>query len=98
RAQGVNPALFVAVMKADTGTLPSYSGVELPNQGYAVIRLTRVVQPTNVDTAKRDAERQQITEVLAQEETLAYIDALKDRAKVKILKPIAAKSQDGEQE
>ncbi len=98
KAQGVNPALFVAVMKADTGTLPSYAGVELPNQGYAVIRVTRVVQPTNVDTAKRDAERQQIAEVLAQEETLAYIEALKERAKVKILKPIAAKSQDGEQE
>ncbi|GGC00644.1 peptidylprolyl isomerase [Oxalicibacterium flavum] len=98
RAQGVNPALFVAVMKADTGTLPSYAGVELPNQGYTVIRLTRVVQPTNIDTAKRDAEKQQIAEVLAEEETLAYIEALKERAKVKILKPIAAKSQDGEQE
>jgi len=97
-AQGVNPALFVAVMKANTENLPTYAGVELPGQGYSVIRVTRVNQPAAINTAKRDAERQQIAEILAEEETLAYIETLKKRAKVKIVKPVAAKSQDGEQD
>ncbi|MDQ7968810.1 MAG: SurA N-terminal domain-containing protein [Oxalicibacterium faecigallinarum] len=88
KSQNANPAVFLAVMKADTSALPSYVGVETPG-GYSVLRLTRVVQPTNIDRAKRDAEKQQIAEVLAQEETLAYIDVLKERAKVKIVKPIA---------
>ena len=91
KSQGVNPALFLAVMKADTSKLPSYVGVEVPNQGYGVLRVTRVVQPSNVDKAKRQAEQQQITAALAQEEMQAYLDVLKEKAKVKILKPAVAK-------
>ncbi|WP_293781307.1 SurA N-terminal domain-containing protein [uncultured Oxalicibacterium sp.] len=95
KSQNVNPTLFLAVMKADTSKLPAYVGVEAPN-GYSVVRVTRVMQPTTIDKAKREAEKQQITEVLAQEETLAYIDVLKDRSKVKIVKPIKAKASESE--
>ncbi|MNC83037.1 hypothetical protein D3C75_1368190 [compost metagenome] len=63
----------------------------MPNQGYGVLRVTRVVQPSNVDKAKRQAEQQQITAALAQEEMQAYLDVLKEKAKVKILKPAVAK-------
>ena len=92
KSQGVNPALFLAVMKADASKLPAYVGVEVPNQGYGVLRIVRVVQPTKVDDAKRQAEKQQITAALAQEEMEAYIDVLKQKAKVKILKPATAKT------
>ena len=95
KSQNLNPAAFLAIMKADTSSLPSYVGVEAP-AGYSVLRLTRVIQPTNIDRAKRDAEKQQIAEVLAQEETLAYIDVLKERAKVKIVKPIAQASKEAD--
>ncbi|RBA23451.1 SurA N-terminal domain-containing protein [Herminiimonas fonticola] len=95
KSQGLNPAVFLAVMKADTSKLPSYVGLEAP-QGYAVLRVVRVVQPTNVDSAKRQAERQQITAALAQQETYAYIEALKKKAKVEIKKPTAAKSETAE--
>lgn len=90
--QGVNPAVFLAAMKADVSKLPAYSGADLGMQGYAVVRIVRVLQPDSVDNAKRQAEKQQITAALAQEETQAYIDALKQKAKVKILKPVAAPS------
>ncbi len=92
KSQGVNPAIFLAAMKADTSKLPAYVGVDLPGQGYSVLRVLRTVQPATVDSAKRQAEKQQIIAALAQEETLAYIDALKKKAKVEILKPVAAKS------
>ena len=95
KSQGLNPALFLAVMKADTTKLPSYVGLEAP-QGYAVLRVVRVVQPTNVDSAKRQAEHQQITAALAQQETYAYIEALKKKAKVEIKKSTAAKSENAE--
>lgn len=88
KSQGMNPAVFLAVMKADTSKLPSYVGVEVP-QGYGVLRVVRVVQPTNVDSAKRQAEHQQISAALAQQEAFAYIEALKQKAKVKITKPVA---------
>jgi peptidyl-prolyl cis-trans isomerase D len=92
----VNPQVFLAAMKADTSKLPAYAGVDLGTQGYSVVRVVRVVQPTNVDSAKRQAEKQQITNALAQEETQAYIDALKQKAKVQILKPLAAKPDTAE--
>ena len=95
KSQGLNPAIFLAVMKADTSKLPSYAGLEAP-QGYAVLRVVRVVQPTNIDSAKRQAEHQQIAAALAQQETHAYIEALKKKAKVKIVKPLAAKSETAE--
>jgi len=95
KSQGLNPAVFLAVMKADTSKLPSYVGLEAP-QGYAVLRVVRVVQPTTVDTAKRQAEHQQITAALAQQETYAYIEALKKKAKVEIKKPAAATSENAE--
>lgn len=91
KSQGLNPAVFLAVMKADTSKLPAYVGVDVP-QGFGVLRIVRVTQPANVDSAKRQAEHQQITAALAQQETFAYIEALKQKAKVKIMKP-AAKSE-----
>ncbi|MFJ7566363.1 SurA N-terminal domain-containing protein [Herminiimonas sp. NPDC097707] len=88
KSQGLNPAVFLAVMKADTSKLPAYVGVDVP-QGFGVLRIVRVTQPANVDSAKRQAEHQQITAALAQQETFAYIEALKQKAKVKILRPVA---------
>jgi peptidyl-prolyl cis-trans isomerase D len=54
KSQGVNPAIFLAAMKADTTKLPAYAGADLADQGYAVLRVIKVDQPTTVDQAKRD--------------------------------------------
>ncbi|WP_395826239.1 SurA N-terminal domain-containing protein [Collimonas sp.] len=92
KSQGVNPLEFDAVMKADVSKLPAFVGVELPQQGYALYRIGKVVQPANVDQARRTSEQQQITAVVAQQEMLAYVDVLKEKAKVKILKSVASSS------
>lgn len=81
-----------AVMKADTSKLPSYAGVDLGNRGYGIYRINKVMQPDTPDTARREAERQQIVDVLAQQEVVAYTEALKKKAKVELIKPIAAKT------
>ena len=91
KSQGVAPAVFLAAMKADTGKLPAYAGADLGKQGYSVLRVIKVQQPAKIDAAKREAEAQQITAALAQQETLAYIEYLKQKAKVKILKPLNPK-------
>lgn len=91
KSQGVNPAVFLAAMKADTSKLPAYAGADLGKQGYSVLRVVKVEQPAKIDEAKRQAEAQQITTALAQQETLAYIEYLKQKAKVKILKPLNPK-------
>jgi peptidyl-prolyl cis-trans isomerase D len=93
--QDIRPEALGAIMRADTSKLPSYVSVELPGQGFALYRVNKVSQPANVDTARRQAEQQQIAGALAQLESHAYLEALKKKAKVEILnKP--AKQADGE--
>ena len=94
KSQGVNPAVFLAAMKADTSKLPAYAGADLGDQGYSIVRIVKTMQPSNVDSAKRQAEKQQIAAALAQEETQAYIETLKQKAKVQILRPVSAGSSE----
>ncbi len=72
------------VMKADTSKLPAYVGFTFPGRGYGVYRISKVSQPATVDTARRQTEQQQITNAIAQQEMVAYLEALKLKAKVKI--------------
>ena len=87
---GLPSAGFEAVMKADASKLPGLVGADLAEAGYAIYRISKVTQPAQADPAKRAAEQQQVSNTLAQQEMLAYLAVLKQKAKVKILKPIAA--------
>lgn len=88
---GIDRTALTAVMKADARKLPAYVGVDLP-QGYGVYRLTKVSQPATPDAARRQAEQQQVANALAQQEMVAYLDLLKQKSKVQILKPVVAGS------
>jgi len=86
---GLNPAVLQAIMKADATTLPSFVKVELPGSGYNVVRINKVIEPATQDPARATALQQQLVRVVAQQEMLAYVEALKAKAKVKILRPDA---------
>lgn len=88
KAQGVVPAALPSIMRADATKLPAYVGVDLGAQGYGVYKITKVAQPTNLDTARRTAEQEQIGNALAQQEALAYLEVLKKKAEVEVLKPV----------
>lgn len=89
----VNPAELAAIMRADTAKLPTFVGVEVQGLGYNVIRINKVSSPVMLDAARRQTEQQQIANVLAQQEMLAYTDVLKQKAKVKITIPTDDKSR-----
>lgn len=86
KTQGWTEANFNAVMRADVRTLPAYVGVANADQGYTIFRISKVEQPAVKDAARRKAESEQIANVLTQQETLAYLEALKKKAKTEILK------------
>ncbi|RZI41925.1 peptidylprolyl isomerase [Herbaspirillum sp. HC18] len=92
KQQNMRPEALMAIMKADTSKLPAYVGVELPGQGFGVYRINKVSQPATVDAARRQAEQQQIAGALAQQESFAYLEALKKKAKVEILHPVNKKA------
>jgi peptidyl-prolyl cis-trans isomerase D len=89
KSQDIGVDLLTALMKADTTKLPAFVGMALPGQGYSVFRISKVMQPAAPDTARRQAEQQQVSDALAQQEMLAYLNVLKEKAKVKILKAAA---------
>jgi peptidyl-prolyl cis-trans isomerase D len=94
KSEGIERAAAAAVMKADVSKLPTYVGVEIPGQGYGVYRVNKVTQPATLDVARREAEQQQVASVLSQQEMVEYIDMLKQKAKVQILKvPASAETQ-----
>lgn len=90
KLDGINRAAIAQVMKADTSKLPAYVGVELPALGYGIYRIAKVQQPEQVDAARRQQEKDQIGGILAQQEMFDYVEYLKAKAKVKIVKPVTA--------
>jgi peptidyl-prolyl cis-trans isomerase D len=89
KMEGVNPLAMAQIMRADTSKLPAYVGVDIPGMGYGVYRINKVQQPAEVDVARRKSEEEQIAGIVAQQEMYSYIEVLKQKAKVKIIKPVA---------
>jgi peptidyl-prolyl cis-trans isomerase D len=89
KPEGLNGLALQDVMKADTTKLPAYVGVDMPGVGYGVYRIGKVQQPAVQDAERRKQEAEQIGTIVAQQEMYEYIELLKQRAKVKVLKPIA---------
>jgi len=75
----------LAVLKADVSKLPAYVGVELPGQGYGVYRINKVTQAQAPDAARRKSELDQIADALGQQDMYGFIQAVKQKAKVKLL-------------
>ena len=87
KVEGINQSAALAVLKADVSKLPAYVGVDLPGQGYAVYRIGKVHQPAQQDEARRKAEQEQIGNIISQQEMYGYVESLKSKAKVKMLRP-----------
>ena len=70
-----------AALRAPATPLPALLGVDLAGQGYAVVKVTKVLGP---DAAAGDPQRNraQFAQALAEAEALAYYDALQTRFKV----------------
>jgi peptidyl-prolyl cis-trans isomerase D len=57
--------------------------VDLGDDGYAIYRVNSVVPGAPIDPQRLAAAQQQIAQVASQSEVEAYVEALRDRAKVK---------------
>jgi peptidyl-prolyl cis-trans isomerase D len=83
-AKDLSPAVMRQAFKVGTAKLPAYSGVENPQGGYLLVRVTRVAQPEKASPEKQKALTEGLQQVLGQEEFSAYLASLKQKAAVKI--------------
>ncbi len=86
-AQGLPQPVLSAAMSAPAKTLPAWAGVSLGDEGYAVVRVDKVLPRTPRDAQALAQEIQQYGQWWSSAEGLAYYETLKERFKVKLLVP-----------
>ena len=76
-------AMLDAALKSPALALPSFVGVDLGDQGYAVVKIAKILgrDPTTADAAKAQS---QYAQAWGDAETQAYYEALKARMHVEI--------------
>ena len=75
-----------AVLRADPNQLPAMSGIDLGAQGFAIVRVTKVLPPEENKELMKQAQ-QQFTQLWGSAETQAYMAELKSIMKGEILVP-----------
>ncbi len=85
--QSQPPALVEAALRADTGKLPAWMGVDLGAQGYAVVRVNKDLGRTPASPEIAQQESAQFAQAVGTAENAAYYELLKQRFKAKILVP-----------
>jgi peptidyl-prolyl cis-trans isomerase D len=82
------PAQVVeAALRADPAALPALAGVDLAEQGYAVVKVNKVLPRETQPEAVARQDRDQYVQAWGSAENLAYYNLLKERLKVEILAP-----------
>jgi peptidyl-prolyl cis-trans isomerase D len=92
QSQKLPASIIDAALRADSSKLPVFVGVNLNDQGYAVIKVNKLLErEAKADSAKQD--RQQYTQWWTNAESMAYYNGLKERfkAEIKVTKPVVKK-------
>ena len=94
QAQRIPAPVIEAALRADGTKLPAIVGVDLGAQGYAVMRVNKVLE-RDTKGANIAEDRQQVSTWWTNAEALAYYESLKARLKVEIkaAKPVAKKDE-----
>ena len=90
-AAGLTEPVLKQIFRTDTAKLPAYAGVDNPRGGFTLVRITRVVEADAIAPDRRKALADGLRQMLGQEEMLAYIASLKQKADVRITKELLEK-------
>jgi peptidyl-prolyl cis-trans isomerase D len=81
---GFTPDALKSVFQADPAKLPAYEGAPNERGGYALYKVTRVIDAPAPDDAKLNAANARVSDQVGRELMNAYLAALKAGADVKI--------------
>jgi peptidyl-prolyl cis-trans isomerase D len=84
QGQPITGPLLDAALRVDASSLPAWIGVDLGGQGYAVVRLNKVLPRATVAQATAKQEREQYAQWIANAESQAYYQLLKERFNVQM--------------
>lgn len=94
QTQKLPTPIIDAALRADASTLPAFAGVDLGSQGYAIVKVEKMVPRDAPVEAAAKQQRDQYAQWWTSAENLAYYNSLKDRFKAEIMvpKPAPAKA------
>ena len=84
KRQGLHPEAAQSVFSADTGKLPAYAGVPVSQSRFVIYRVTQVKDVAETTGEQRKALAKQLAQMIGQEQYIAYVASLRERADVKI--------------
>ena len=84
KRQGLHPEAAQSVFGADTAKLPAYAGVPVSQGRFAIYRITKVKDVTDTTPEQRKALAKQLTQMIGQEQYIAYLASLREHANVKV--------------
>lgn len=87
QARGQPQALVAAALRAAPTAMPAWVGVDLGEQGYAVIRVNKLVARDAPNAQQQTQSREQFVRLLGNAEASAYLAHLRSQFKVQILVP-----------
>jgi peptidyl-prolyl cis-trans isomerase D len=85
--QGLVQPVITAALSTDPKALPAWAGVSLGEEGYAVVKVEKVLPRDTRNAQQLTQELQQYSQWWASAENEAYVESLKERFKVRILVP-----------
>ncbi len=83
--KGLDDDVRKQILRTDISKLPAYAGVE-SSSGYALIRITRIVDPEKIDAEKEKNLATAMQQAISQEQYAAYLASLRQKSDVKIRK------------
>lgn len=89
-ARDISAPVLNAALSANPKQLPAWVGVDLAQQGYAVVKVEKVLPRQAREAQAKAQEVQQYNQWWSSAESLAYYDTLKERFKVRIKVPAPA--------
>lgn len=94
QSQRIPSQLIEAALRVEPAKLPAVVGVDLGTQGYAVVRINKVLE-RDIKGANVTQDRQQVNTWWTNAEALAYYESLKARFKGQIVvaKPVARRDE-----
>lgn len=90
-AKSLGEAVLKQAFRADAAKLPAYTGIDISSGGYTLIRISRVVDPQQVEPERRKQVADALRQLVGQEEMLAYVASLKQKGGVTISKELLEK-------
>jgi peptidyl-prolyl cis-trans isomerase D len=85
--EGQSREVVDAALRTSTEQLPAWTGVDLGAQGYAVVKVSRIVERPADDAQAAAAQKQDFLRSSAVAEAMAYYELLKKQLKVQIKVP-----------